>query len=438
MPHTNRKTHPTSSAHPQPDARTADVVVVGGGISGLSLSAILARGGVKVVCIDRDDPATQAAEAFDGRTMAISAGSRRVLESAGLWAAVDSRACPIREIAIYDGGEPRRLTFSSREANGKTFGWIVDIRDLRAGLFALAGTTPGLTHLAPARVERVEETGDEGVAVTVESSPSDGAQKPQQKINAAVLVGADGRGSWTRRTAGISTRGWSYDQIAVVCTLAHEHPHENRAVEDFRPEGPFAILPMIDAPDGTHRSSLVWTWHAGGPDPMTFDDATFDVALAARCPPEYGAVRRIGQRFSYPLSLLHAKTYIAPRRVLVADAAHGIHPIAGQGLNIGLRDVAALADIIIKARHEGRDIGSPDLLRAYERARRADNMAMAGATDVLTHLFSNDLTVLRFARRVGLGIVARLPAARRFFIRQAMGDAGRAPAQTFATTPQEG
>ncbi|HRC26022.1 MAG TPA: UbiH/UbiF/VisC/COQ6 family ubiquinone biosynthesis hydroxylase [Alphaproteobacteria bacterium] len=427
MPHTNRKTQAASSAQARPETHAADVVVVGGGISGLSLSAILARGGLKVICVDRDDPATQAHASFDGRTMAISAGSRRVLEAAGLWESVEPGACPIREIAIYDGGGPRRLTFSSKEADGKTFGWIVDIRDLRAGLFALAAKTPGLRHIAPAHVERIDTDGGKEARISLGDDSSQNAQNPQQNIHASLVVGADGRGSWTRRTAGIGTRGWSYGQTAIVCTLAHEYPHDNRAVEDFRPEGPFAILPMTDAPDGTHRSSLVWTQHAGGPDPMTFDDHTFDVALAARCPPEYGAVRRIGKRFSYPLSLLHAKTYVAPRRVLVADAAHGIHPIAGQGLNIGLRDVAALADLLIRTHRESRDIGSPEVLRAYERARRADNMAMAGATDLLTYLFSNDLTILRLARRFGLGMVARLPVARRFFVRQAMGDAGRVP-----------
>lgn len=407
----------TSSPGAPEEDITTDVAIIGGGISGLTLGALLARGGVRVICIDRDDPAVQAGEAFDGRTMAISFGSRQILEAAGLWAFLDGRACPIREIAIYDGGGPRRLTFSSAEAGGETFGWIVDIRDLRAELFALAARTPGLVHLAPARVLEIESP-DEGKDHSAILIKENGVSK---KITARLVVGADGRGSFTRRSAGIATRGWSYGQRALVCTVAHEHPHNNIAVEDFRPEGPFAILPMCDAADGTHRSSIVWTEHGRGVSAMDFDDQTFDVALAARFPAEYGAVRRIGKRFSYPLSLLHAKTYIAPRRVLVADAAHGIHPIAGQGLNIGLRDVSALADLIVRAQREGRDIGEESFLRFYERKRRIDNMAMAGATDFLNYLFSNDIVPVRAARRMGLRAVAHLPFVKRFLIAQAMG-----------------
>lgn len=415
-----QKNASTSSPGAAKENRMTDVAIIGGGISGLTLGVLLARGGLRVACLDRDDPAMRANPAFDGRTMAISAGSRRVLESAGLWDLLKDQACPIREIAIYDGGGPRRLTFHSDEVGGQTFGWIVDIRDLRAGLFDLAARTPGLIHLAPATVLRIDPSfsAQDNVTITLEEK---GTEEAPAQIQARLVVGADGRGSFTRRDAGIGTRGWSYGQKALVCSVAHENPHENIAVEDFRPEGPFAILPMCDDADGTHRSSIVWTEHGNGPSAMAFDEKTFDVALAARFPARYGAVRRIGQRFSYPLSLLHAKTYIAPRRVLVADAAHGIHPIAGQGLNIGLRDVAALAGLVVQAHRDGRDVGGDDVLKVYERARRFDNMAMAGATDLLNHLFSNDIAPVRLARRIGLAAVARLPFAKRFFMAQAMG-----------------
>lgn len=426
MRQTIQKPPSSSSASPALWPTETGVAIVGGGISGLTLATLLACGGIPTVCIDRDNPTRQADAAFDGRTMAISDGSRQVLAAAGLWEDLEDRACPIRQIDIYDCGEPRRLAFHSAEMDDRTFGWIIDIRDLRAGLFALAARTPGLVHLAPAQVLEIDranpDTAHIRLEIPQEATPPQTAQKAQHSLKARLVIGADGRGSFSRRQAGIGIRGWSYGQTAIVCTVAHQNPHDFIAVEDFRPEGPFAILPMTDAADGTHRSSIVWTCHGKGRSAMDYDDATFDVALAARFPAHYGVVRRIGPRFSYPLTLQHAKTYIDVRLALVADAAHGIHPIAGQGLNIGLRDVAALADLLIRAHREGQDLGAREVLRLYERSRRADNMAMAGATDLLTVLFSNDIGPVRTARRLGLEVVRRLPVVKRFFMSQAMGN----------------
>lgn len=396
-----------------------DVVVAGGGLSGLTLSCLLAGRGVKTACVDRDDPARVLDAGFDGRTMAVSYGSRRVLEAAGLWADIEADACPIREIRILDAGSPVLLDFKSEEAEGRTFGWIVDIRLLRKALFARAAALKNLTHLAPAAVTDFGAEQDQGIPVRLDTG---------ETLSAALLVGADGRRSFTREHLDIPVREWPYRQRAVVCAVTHENPHGNIAVEHFRPEGPFAILPMTDGAQGRHRSSVVWTEDEKSRESvLSWDEETFNAALNARFPPDYGRVRLLGQRWAYPLGLVHAYRYTGERTALVADAAHGIHPIAGQGLNLGLRDVAALAELVFEAKDRGEDIGSPVLLERYQRMRRFDNMAMAGATDLLNRAFASDFPPLRLARRAGLRAVARLPAAKRFFMEQAMGVSGILP-----------
>lgn len=399
-----------------------DIVIVGGGLAGLSLAALLGRGGVDVVCIDRDDPAVQMGAAFDGRTTAISYGSRKVLEAAGIWAPLEASAagaCPIETIQILDGESPVLLQFDAAEVGGRKFGWIAENRDIRRCLFDTIADMPNVRHLAPARVSdfRVD---DEGVTVLTETGLS---------IRALLVVGADGRQSFTRQWAGIGTRGWTYNQRAIVCTAIHEQPHNNVAVEHFRSAGPFAILPMSDDEQGRHRSSVVWTEHGRDRDSaLHWPQDVFDAALCARFPDGYGRVSQAGRRFAYPLGLVHAHTYIAPRMALIAEAAHGIHPIAGQGLNMGLRDVAALAELVRAAHRRGEDPGAEALLTRYQRQRRFDNMAMAGATDTLNRLFSNDFAPVAAARKFGLRTVSRLPFAKRFFMGQAMGAAGLLPA----------
>lgn len=390
----------------------ADVIVVGGGPSGLTLTALLAARGVQTICIDRDNPKTQAAETFDGRTIAISFGSHTVLDAAGVWASLEEHACPIKTIDILDGDSPSLLKFDSSEADGKIFGWIGEMHNIRRALFTRVAELKNATHLAPASVADFERD-DDGVSVHL----ADG-----RILRAPLVVGADGRQSFTREWMGIGTRGWSYRQTALVCTVEHEHPHHFVAIEHFLPEGPFAILPVTDAPNGTHRSAIVWTEH-GKPrnSAIHLDETAFNAALAERFPESYGWVRLVGKRFSYPLGLIHAYRYIAPRMALVADAAHGIHPVAGQGLNLGFRDVSELADLVTTAKQSGKDIGSEELLETYQRARRFDNMAMAGTCDKLVRLFSNDLLPLRLVRRAGLKMVATLPPAKRFFMKQAMG-----------------
>lgn len=399
----------------------ADVIVVGGGPAGLTMAALLAAGDVKVICIDRDDPEVQSGARFDGRTIAVSYGSRKVLEAAGIWQALESTVCPIDTIRILDGDSPALLSFDKSEVEGRTFGWIAEIRDMRKALFARVAALEKAVHKAPAAVTGYTLHQDgRGVSVHLQSG---------ETLSAPLVIGADGRGSFTREWMGIDTRGWTYRQRAIVCTVTHENPHNNIAIEHFRPEGPFAVLPMTDDKKGNHRSSLVWTEHHGRPHKSAVDysEDVFNAALNSRFPDFYGKVSLAGARFSYPLGLIHAHHYIGPRMALIADAAHGIHPIAGQGLNLGFRDIAALAGLIIAACKDHKDPGAENLLASYQRQRRFDNMAMAGATDALTRLFSNDIAPAALARKAGLGVVARLPFAKRFFMEQAMGRAGILP-----------
>lgn len=396
----------------------ADVIIVGGGPAGLGLAAILGRHGIAALCIDREKPIDTLAPAFDGRTTAISFGSRRVMEEAGAWDALSEEACAIEDIQILDSDSPVLLDFLIGDVDGDAFGWIVENRHLRLALMAALKKSSIATHIAPAAVTDFSRD-DDGVTVHL----ADG-----RKLRAPLVVGADGRQSFTREWMGVGTRGWTYKQRAIVCTVIHANPHNNIAIEHFRPEGPFAVLPMADDENGNHRSSVVWTEHGTGHhSALNYDDATFNTALNARFPDWYGNVRLNGGRFSYPLGLVHAHDYIAPRMALVADAAHGIHPIAGQGLNLGLRDIALMAELLVAAKRAGDDYGSDALLQEYQSRRRPDNMAMAAATDTLNRLFSNNVPPVRILRQIGLRLVQRAAPARKFFMRQAMGATGALP-----------
>ncbi|MFA5593047.1 MAG: UbiH/UbiF/VisC/COQ6 family ubiquinone biosynthesis hydroxylase [Micavibrio sp.] len=406
------------TASPPPRKMDADVIVVGGGAAGCTMAGLLAKHGVSVICLDADDPQKAMRADFDGRTMAISFGSRRVIEEAGAWDALEAAACPIEDIKITENGSDTLLEFLAQDVDEEAFGWIVEFRNLRKSLFETLARQKNARHIAPARVSGYELHGDAACAVLEDGT----------KLHARLVIGADGKNSMTREWMGIGTRGKSYRQRGIVCIVRHENPHNNIAVEDFRGDGPFAILPMTDDEQGNHRSSIVWTEHEGTQKSITlWDENSFNAALNERFPSFYGAVQCAGPRFSYPLGLKHAYAYTGPRMALIADAAHAIHPIAGQGLNLGLRDVAELAQLIIRAHKNGGDAGSHDLLEAYERARRTDNMVMAGATDTLNALFSNNRRGIGFLRRAGLRAVQRFHPARQFFMRQAMGASGLLP-----------
>ncbi len=389
-----------------------DVAIVGGGLAGLTLAALLGAHGHKVICLDQAPQRNP--KTGDLRTTAISYGSRKILDQAGIWSHLKGQISPIENIEILDGDSPVLLGFLSSEVEDKSFGWIVLNADLRSAMLKAIETFSNVQHQTESRVTGFNVS-EENVEIFVQAS----GDQTSSTLKARLVVGADGRQSFVRDFMEIPIRSWNYHQRAVICTMAHENSHQQIAVEHFWPEGPFALLPMADDAQGTHRSSVVFTEH--GPlkkSMMRFSDSDFEALLAARVPPRYGKIAMIGSRASYDLGLIHAARYIGPRMALVADAAHGIHPVAGQGLNLGFRDIKALAEILENA----PDPGAPDALEAYQRARRFDNMTMVAVTDGLVRLFSNNSMPMRLLRRTGLKAVARLPVAKRFFMRQAMGD----------------
>jgi 2-octaprenyl-6-methoxyphenol hydroxylase len=406
-------------AAPRPKASIIDVeaLIVGGGLVGLTLASALAGAGLPVAVVDRADPAATVAPEFDGRATAIAHASARVLQGVGLWEGVAPHASAINDIRVSDGDSLLFLHYDHREVGDEPLGHIIENRYLRLAMFERARSLEALELLAPMEIVATTRTAD---GVTAELS--DG-----RIIRARLLLACDGRNSSIREAAGIGVTRLRYNQTSIVCAVFHELPHNNVAHERFLPGGPFAILPMLDV-DGRHRSAIVWSDHDDlVPAIMALDDAAFVAELAPRFGDILGPLEMASRRWSHPLSLSHAQTYIGQRLALVGDAAHAIHPIAGQGLNMGIRDIAALAEVIIDARRLGRDIGSPDILADYERWRRFDNMVLAVVTDVITRLFSNDVAPLRTVRSIGLGAVNRITPLRRNFMRHAMGTVGDLP-----------
>jgi len=355
---------------------------------------------------------------FDGRAYAIAAGPRRLLEAAGLWDKLPEPTCPIQDIRVTDGrlGRPAsklHLHFATRdlgEAAGP-FGWMVEARSLRVALNAHMAVLPALRLFAPAEAQ-VERRPD-GAMVHVAGGPD---------LACRLVIAAEGRRSPLREAAGIPLTRLPYGQTGIVSAVAHERPHHNVALEHFLPSGPFAQLPMCATSGAPHVSAIVWTERDRLAQIMLgLDDARFAREIARRLGDHLGAVRPIGRRWSYPLAAMLAHRYVDTRLALVGDAAHGIHPIAGQGLNLGFRDVEVLADLVIAAISAGADPGAPELLARYQRQRRPDNLAMLAATDALDRLFSNDSSLVRLARDLGIAAVHRTAPLKRMFMRQAMG-----------------
>ena len=399
---------------------------------GLTLGVALADAGVGAVVVDAADPATVRAAAFDGRSSSIARGTQQLLGALGVWAEMAGEAEPILEIRVSDGrvgaGASRLfLHYDHHELDQAVrgpLGYIAENRAIRRALYARAGALETLTLLAPARIDRL----DRGAA-SVEAVLADG-----RRIRARLAVGADGRASPLREAAGIRAARWSYPQCSIVCTVAHARPHHGVAHEHFLPAGPFAMLPMTPVPAKTptpdcgHRSSLVWTERrALVPALMALSGPDFARELERRFGDGLGRLREVGGRWTYPLSLMHAERYVDRRLALIGDAAHVIHPIAGQGLNLGLRDVAALAEVLVDARRLGLDPGAAEVLARYQRWRRFDNTLLMVVTDGLNRLFSNDIAPLRLARDLGLAAVGAAPPLKRFFMRHAMGLVGDLP-----------
>jgi 2-octaprenyl-6-methoxyphenol hydroxylase len=399
----------------------SDVLIVGGGMVGLTLALALGGAGLEVVVVDRDDPSTLLAAPYDGRASAIAYGSRRVLEGLGAWngaAGMAGDAEPILDIRVSDGDAPLFLHYDHREVGDEPLGHIIENRAIRRALFARQAEIAAIDLRAPASLTAIDYAAG-GVTATLDDG---------MRIRANLAVAADGRNSRMRDEAGITTTRWRYKQTGIVCTMGHERPHRGVAHERFLPAGPFAVLPMTDDLEHGHRSSIVWTEDERlAPAMMELDDEAFSAELGRRFGPYYGEVRVLGGRWSYPLSLLHANRYAAPRLALVGDAAHAIHPIAGQGLNLGIRGVAALAEVIVETARLGLDIGADDVLKRYERWRRFDAMALVAVTDGLNRLFSNAIPPVRLARDLGLAGVNLVAPAKRFFMRHAMGLVGDLP-----------
>jgi 2-octaprenyl-6-methoxyphenol hydroxylase len=394
-----------------------EVLIVGGGMVGATLAAALGRAGVAVALVEQADPARFAEAAFDGRTSAIALGSARALRTIGAWAHM-AEAEPILDIRVSDsdgrGGCSRLFVhYDHREVGDEPFGYIVENRAIRVALYRLLATLDRVTVLAPAALAGLDR-GPTRADVRL----ADG-----RRLTARLVVGADGRGSALRRSARIGLATWTYPQTSIVCTIAHERPHNGVAHEHFLPAGPFAVLPMSG-----HRSSIVWTEHNRlVPHLMALAETPFAAEMTRRFGDSLGRLRPVGPRWSYPLALMHAARYTDRRLALIGDAAHVIHPIAGQGLNLGLRDLAALAEAVVDARRLGLDVGAAPVLERYQRWRRFDNLVLAAVTDGLNRLFSNDLAPVRLARDLGLAVVDRLPPLKRVLMRHAMGLVGSPP-----------
>src|SRR6201986_995123 len=398
-------------------AKSCDVIIGGGGMVGLTLGLALAQGGLKVIVCDPVPKAAILDAKFDGRVTAIAYAAIRMYQALGVWDQLAPDAQPIEDILVTDGApgrapSPFSLHFDGAEA-GTPLGHIAENRHIRAALFAAVEASPNLELVAPAAITDLVED-----AHGITASLSNG-----ESVRARLAVAADGRESAMRERMNIGIVGWSYPQIGIVATVEHEKPHNGVAYEHFLPAGPFAILPMTG-----NRSSLVWTERETlAPRLLKLPDAEFNAEIAHLFGAHLGKTKATGPRWSYPLKFHLARAYVKPRFALAGDAAHGIHPIAGQGLNLGLKDAAALAEIILDAARLGLDFGQIDLLRRYERWRRFDSFTLAAATDALTRLFSNDIAPLRFARDLGMGIVDQIGPARRFFMRHAGGDIGKLP-----------
>ena len=389
----------------------ADIVIVGGGLNGPALALALAQGGLRVVVVDARPAPLRAEAGFDGRAYALAIASKRLLSVIGVWPRLTVQ--PILKIKASDGvaGQgpaPFFLTFDHAELEEGPMGFMVEDRFLYAAFLAAMADAKGVTLISGETVV-AQEIDAAGVSVTLASG---------RVLRARVLVGCEGRASGVAARAGIKRTGWGYGQTALVTAIAHEKDHQGIAHQFFMPAGPLAILPL----PGGHHSSIVWSeTDAQAAGIQALNDAEYLEALRPRFGDFLGEISLAGARFTYPLSLTLANSFVAPRLALVGDAAHGVHPIAGQGLNLGLRDVAALAEVLIKAARRGENIGAVDVLERYQRWRRFDSTALALGMDGVNRLFSNDNPLLRAGRDLGLGVVNAVPGLRRGFMRQAAG-----------------
>ena len=393
----------------------ADVIIFGGGLVGLALASALDSSGLSAIVVDPADPAPRTDASFDGRTSAVSSSSMRMLETVGVAGHLAEPGCPIWRIAVADGLKPGSLHFDPDD--DEPLGFMHENRHLRAALQARAEAGKNLWLMWKSRVGSVDR-GEHGVVVSLEDG---------RKLNAPLLVAADGRNSRTREAAGINVARWKYDHQAIVSVLRHELPHEHVAYEIFYPTGPFALLPMNDDAKG-HRSAIVWSvpqedaagWLSLGDDDFAAEAGT---AMGGFL----GKIEMLAPRSSFPLGFHHAAQMIALRLALIGDAAHAIHPIAGQGLNLGFRDAAALTQVLVEGARLGLDLGDRQLLDRYQRWRSLDALSVAFATDSLTRIYGIPGAAASAVRRFGMGLVGRISPLRDKLMSEARGTSGELP-----------
>ena len=395
-----------------------DIAIVGGGLNGPALALAAAQVGLRVIVLDATSHKPRKNAKFDGRAYALALASKRLMAAVGVWENVAQDAEPMLNIRVSDGragvgASPFFMDFDHAELEEGPMGYMVEDRHLRYALQAAMQNSPLIEYRLATRVTG-QSTGPEGVTLSLANN---------QKITTRLLVGADGRQSGTAARAGITYTGWQYDQTALVCAVEHDRPHGGVAHQFFMPAGPMAVLPL-----SARRSTVVWSEKTDSAAVIkTLDDAAFLDVLRPRFGDFLGDIALTGGRFSYPLGMIIAKSYIAPNVALIGDAAHGVHPIAGQGLNAGLRDVAALIQVLSEAKQRGEDFASQPVLARYQLWRRFDATALAVTTDGFNRLFSNDNPILRLGRDLGMGMINAMPKVRRGILREAAGLTGDLP-----------
>ena len=393
----------------------ADVIIFGGGLVGLALASALNSSGLSAIVVDPADPAPRNTAAFDGRTSAVSSRSMRMLETIGVAVHLAEPGCPIWRIAVADGLKPGSLHFDPDD--DEPLGFMNENRYLRAALQARAEAGKNIWLMWRSRVASVDR-GDHSVVVSLEDG---------RKLSAPLLVAADGRNSTTREAAGINVARWKYDHQAIVSVLRHELPHEHVAYEIFYPTGPFALLPMNDDDVG-HRSAIVWSVpQEDAPGWLSLNDADFAAEAQAAMGGFLGKIEMLAPRSTFPLGFHHAAQITEKRLALIGDAAHAIHPIAGQGLNLGFRDVAALAEVLVEGARLGLDLGDRQLLDRYQRWRSLDALSVSFATDSLTRIYGVPGKTASAIRRLGMGVVGRISPLRNKLMSEARGTSGELP-----------
>ncbi len=397
--------------------KDSDVIILGAGLVGLSQALTLAAHGLRVTVVDRAEPADLNDPRNDGRVSSINSASWNMLSAIGLHEPLEPHTCNIDKILINDGLKPGKLDFVPDENDGP-LGVMIENGVLQQTLFMASQAHDQIQLLMPRQIEQVDR-GVHQVSATLDNG---------DQLFAPLLVAADGRGSAVRDAAGIVMTKWQYDHSAIVCTVSHEHTHGNTAYEIFYPSGPFAVLPMRDDDQGHHRSAIVWTVaREDGPALAKINARAFKAELMKKTGGFLGEMELQSDRATYPLGFHHAASLTAQRLALIGDAGHGIHPIAGQGLNLGLRDVAALTECIVDGARTGLDLGDAQILERYDRWRALDNLMMSAATDILTRLFGLPGDTSSAIRRFGMGLVQRIPPLKDQFMAEARGESGDLP-----------